>query len=347
MAKISFFAVGSYNKSPSPAKKPGKEGITIFALDQETGFMERIANNPMIINPSYLHYCKNSNLLICNSEIENEKSDIYVLKFDRQIKNKFLYTKIPGKAKCHILCNKDESIIISCAYGDGKVNAIPIAKNSLLPQPECYQLIGHSINKKRQEQAHAHQALFLPNNKNILITDLGSDMIWNIDLKSNKVSPFWGAPLGTGPRHMVLNNNLLYILCELKPLLFVLNIKEKEPKLAQIINTSKIYKNEMISSAAIKIHPSGKTLAVSNRKINSISIFKINDSGLLKLEKEFNSKGGTPRDIAFSQDGQWLLIANQDTNCIIARKFDIETGFPTSAWGGKSYIGTPACICII
>ena len=49
---------------------------------------------------------------------------------------------------------------------------------------------------------------------------------------------------------------------------------------------------------------------------------------MLTLAGIFHTRGETPRHFQFDRSGQWLLVANQDTNTIGVFTRDGETGVP-------------------
>ena len=75
------------------------------------------------------------------------------------------------------------------------------------------------------------------------------------------------------------------------------------------------------SCADIHISSDGKFVYASNRGHNSIAIFEVNvNNGSLKIIGHESTKGDTPRNFSLSPDGDFLLVANQLTNNIVAFK---------------------------
>jgi 6-phosphogluconolactonase len=106
----------------------------------------------------------------------------------------------------------------------------------------------------------------------------------------------------------------------------------------------------------VKLHPSGRTLAVSSRFDDSISVFSISRGGagsetgeaaVLSLADRFSCRGKTPRDITFSPDGRQLFIANQDSHNISCRNFSPSSGMPAEGWAGEVSTGSPVCIVVL
>ena len=82
-------------------------------------------------------------------------------------------------------------------------------------------------------------------------------------------------------------------------------------------------------SADIHLSPNGKYLYVSNRgDENNIVKLEVLENGLLNKESQhyFSSKGIKPRNFTISEDGKWLLVANQDSDNIAIYKVDPING---------------------
>ncbi|MFO7781188.1 MAG: beta-propeller fold lactonase family protein, partial [Spirochaetia bacterium] len=97
--------------------------------------------------------------------------------------------------------------------------------------------------------------------------------------------------------------------------------------------------------AAIKLHPSGRTLTVSNRFSDSLQQFFIDtESGRLSAGPNVRLAGKTPRDFAFSADGRRLIALCQDSNDAFAYSVDPVSGEMEGEATDRVEIGTPVCI---
>jgi len=221
---------------------------------------------------------------------------------------------------------------------------------------------GNGPVTERQASPHAHQVLPGPLGNFLYVCDLGSDTAWRHSTDSFQKPPSAAlkVPPGYGLRHLVfgLHGKYAYVLCELQPILLVCSINPQtgEMTILQELQTVTSENMNIAAPAAVKFHPSGRTLAVSNRFDDTVAFFSISRSGytdaagksaVLSLVDRFSCRGKTPRDITFSPDGSRLFIANQDSHNISCRNFDIITGPPGVDWGEELFTGPPACIVML
>jgi 6-phosphogluconolactonase len=95
------------------------------------------------------------------------------------------------------------------------------------------------------------------------------------------------------------------------------------------------------TTAAIKISPDKKYLAVSNRGHDSIAYYRIGADGKLTL-LDFIKTGKRPRDFAFSPDGRWILAGSEAESFVRIYKIDGEKAADT----GKS-VSIPYPVCVL
>jgi 6-phosphogluconolactonase len=101
----------------------------------------------------------------------------------------------------------------------------------------------------------------------------------------------------------------------------------------------------VIGSADIHVSADGRFLYCSNRgESNTIAIFAIdNKTGKLTVVGHQSTLGKTPRNFNFDPTGNFLLVANQNTDDIIIFKIDKKTGL-LSDTGKRLSVPNPVCI---
>ncbi|MDR0786079.1 MAG: lactonase family protein, partial [Treponema sp.] len=74
------------------------------------------------------------------------------------------------------------------------------------------------------------------------------------------------------------------------------------------------------TASAIKLDADARFLYTSNRGRDGITVFGVQDSGLLKYAGIFPSGGKTPRDFALV--GDFLLVCHQDSDNLVVFRVD-------------------------
>ena len=106
---------------------------------------------------------------------------------------------------------------------------------------------------------------------------------------------------------------------------------------------------EMNTCGRVTLHPSGDFVITSNRGHDSVAVHRVHrDSsppGMLTLAGIFHTRGETPRHFQFDRSGQWLLVANQDSNTCAVFAFNTATGRVT--YTGNTYsCQSPNFVCV-
>jgi len=106
---------------------------------------------------------------------------------------------------------------------------------------------------------------------------------------------------------------------------------------------------EMNTCGRVTIHPTGDFVITSNRGHDSVAVHRVHrDSsppGMLTLAGIFHTRGETPRHFQFDKSGQWLLVANQDSNTCAVFAFNTATGRVT--YTGNTYsCPSPNFVCV-
>jgi 6-phosphogluconolactonase len=99
--------------------------------------------------------------------------------------------------------------------------------------------------------------------------------------------------------------------------------------------------------AEIVVDAKGRSLYVSNRGDDSISVFGINaKDGTLSFVERVASGGKVPRNFVLDPTGRWLLAANQESNNVQLFRVDSRTGRLTAA-SQVSNIVAPVCVIFV
>lgn len=349
-----LFYVGSYSKQGGYFPARTEEGLSLYALNVETGEIIKKLGFKDVVNATYLAKFGNHILLVASDEyLEPGNVISYAIQKDGTLVALSSQSN-HGAATCHVSSSEITQQVYVASYIDGRITVHNIKDGKLSLAEHLYQYSGKGPNKERQEQAHAHCAEISANGKWLYVCDLGSDKIWLHDAQKliSTLSDITGihVPSGYGPRHLAFGEdyNKVYVICELNA--HVLTYEQhQETGALTLVDDQPTLPDDfdgVPSAAAIRMHPSNNKLYISNRTHNSISVFSIHKStGLLTFETLFKTTGKEPRDFNFDPSGKWLVCTHQDSDTIVSFEIDTKTGLPVTGTV-KSTIkcGTPVSI---
>jgi len=108
------------------------------------------------------------------------------------------------------------------------------------------------------------------------------------------------------------------------------------------------FPTEMNTCGRVTVHPSGNFVIVSNRGHESIAIFRVmkkgSYTGQLRQIGFYHTYGETPRHFQFDASGQYLIVANQDSDSLNVFSFNLSSG-EIKFTGNKYGIPSPNFVC--
>jgi 6-phosphogluconolactonase len=243
-----------------------------------------------------------------------------------------------GSDPCYISFDKTGKYVLVANYTGGSISVFPVSQDGHLQHASSFvQHQGKGSNPERQEGPHAHWIEATPDNRFVLVADLGLDeiLVYRFDVKSGTLTPndppFAKTNAGAGPRHVSFhpNGKSVYVINELASTItvFAFDSSQGTLKSLQAVSTLPVDFKGTNDTAEIHIHPNGKFLFASNRGHDSIAVFAIDqNTGKLSLTGDFPTGGKTPRNFEFDPDGTHLLVANQDSGNIVTFVIDQQNG---------------------
>ncbi len=339
--------VGSYTKK-------GGKGIYVLSFDTATGKATEISHTETATNPSFLTISKDHGQVYSTNELSDGKVSVYSL-IDNKL-NLIQEKTSKGADPCYITLSPDQSNLFVANYSGGSITSYHRFADGRLSNPQQFiQHEGKSVNETRQEKAHVHGVFFSPDGKYVLTPDLGMDEISiypyqtknGPPLQTQKASSIKSSP-GAGPRHLCFSSNgkYLYVIEELTGSISVYLFLNGAASFLQKVYTHPNTFKGKAGSADIHLSPDGLYLYASNRGTeNNIVSFKVLRNGKLeeKTIQYTSTEGKAPRNFTISKDGNWLLVANQDSDNIIAFRRNIQTGALTST-GVSIKLSMPVCL---
>ena len=313
-------------------------GLTVWRWNGDGTRLEVVETVSDLPNPSWLAVDPKRGRLYAASEL-HDSTDGCIVSFrvdpetGRLGKQGVLRSE--GSATCHLALSENGYDLAWANYATLPLGTEPDASFVLHRSAD----FGHVHHPRvhpgttpestgRQDRRHAHCALFDARHDRLLTTDLGLDTLFATPLAADHgggPDPLFVFPPGSGPRHVTAfpDFSVFYVVHELTPRVDVL-VAEDE-KLA-IVQSVAIGARDVAQPAGIMLSPDGRRLFATVRGTNEIRGFAIKQDGRLALPQTVVMTGDTPRDLAFSGNGQRLLVACQDSGEIRAYEMDPETG---------------------
>jgi 6-phosphogluconolactonase len=257
----------------------------------------------------------------------------------------------------HLAVDATGRALLAANYREGFVAAIPIHANGTLGAPTAIQHEGKGTHPTRQEKPHVHSVTLSPDNRFVIVLDLGLDKVFSyaLDPASAKLTPahppFILAAAGAGPRHFKFgaSGRHAYAINELNNTIVAYDYDAARGALTpkQVVPTLPPDFTGANTTAEIRVHPNGKFVYGSNRGHDSIAVFAVDPvTGSLSAQPlEIMATGGkNPRNFALSSDGKWLVCAHQDTALLTVFRIDSATGRLTRT---PHTAEVSSCVCVL
>ncbi|HEY0605901.1 MAG TPA: lactonase family protein [Herpetosiphonaceae bacterium] len=342
--------VGSYAEADQP-------GIHLFRLDEATGTLSASGTYTGIVNPSFVVAHPQQPWLYAVSETSAEQDgasgQVWALRFDRDPLHLEPLNHQPsaGDHPCHLELDASGKWLLVSNYSSGTVAVLPIGEDGSLG--EMTDLIQHTggsgVNGERQAGPHAHSATFTPDQRFVIVADLGLDqlLVYAFDAEQGKLQPCGHAEAqpGAGPRHIAFhpNGRFVYVGNELNSTvsLYDYNAVSATLQQRQSIDTAPSGQENWI--ADIHLSPSGKHVFVSNRGHDSIAVFDVAEDGALSQAGTISCGGSWPRHFMPAPGGNLVLVANQHSGDVAVLPLDAESGVLGEA---TAHAAVPQASCV-
>jgi 6-phosphogluconolactonase len=260
-----------------------------------------------------------------------------------------------GSGTCFVSTDYTGRDVFCANYNSGSMSSFKIeATGGLSEAVSHFQYEGHGANPERQEGPHAHRAIPSPDNRYVLVNDLGLDCIhiYTLDATTAKLTPHepakWESTPGSGPRALAFhpNGRWAYCVCEMESSVTVLhwNAAAGTFKAVQkVFLTPKGYNGPLSTGCDIILTRDGRYAYAANRGYDEVIGFKIGAEGKLTEINRIGSGGKIPRHIALDPSERFLLAANQVGDNIAVFRRNKMTGVLDG--NGKSYpLSRPQCL---
>lgn len=211
----------------------------------------------------------------------------------------------------------------SVQFDDAAVVLFPLNSDGSLGDPCDVSVVPGGPS----QQAKLHCIVADPSGELFLICDKGMDKVYafTIDRQAGKLVRLASTdvPQGYSPRYGAFHPTLpvFYFNNEKTSMVCAMHYDVKTGALhplAQASLQAEHQKSMRVEASDLAVHSQGKCLYVSDRGGNQLAVFALSETGALSLVQNIGCGGENPRGICLSPDGRFLLVANSDTDNVLA-----------------------------
>jgi 6-phosphogluconolactonase len=332
--------------------------IAVYRFYTENGGLAELGGISDVQNASFICVAPNGRFIYAVNEIEGQNPGyVTALAFEPTSGELKLINRQPvmGIGPCYITVNNAQNQVFIANYASGSLSVLPLDKDgSLLPVVQTLKHEGAGPDCQRQEQPHVHSVRLSPDEKFLLVADLGTDKLCMYHYLPENALPLSEAeqfPVsvqpGHGPRHFEFSRNkrFMYLITEMGGYIYVYDYKGAQSILLQTISVVAEGFEGAISDADIHMSPDGRFLYASNRgDANGIVVFSVDtEAGSLTFVERKPSIGKGPRNFALDPTGNYLFVANENSDDIYVYEINKHAG-TLKLTDLKIIIGRPACL---
>ena len=347
MADSHLIFLGTYTRSGA------SRGIYSVRMDPETGRLETPVLAAEAPDPGWITFSPDRRFLYA---VHASPAQAVAYRIDDVRGTLELIGAAPvvgGMAgPCHLAVDRTGRVLVAANYHEGFVATLPILADGTLGPPKITRHAGRSIHPTRQEKPHVHSVTISPDNRHVVVADLGPDRVISYPLQPDgtlgPAAASVAASPGAGPRHAVFaaDGTRLHVVNELDNTITSYGGDAATGKLS-VLGTAPTLPAGFAgasTAAEIRLHPSGRFVYASNRGHDSLAVFEVTaPDGALRPIQTLPSGGRTPRNFALSPDGRWLVCGHQDTPLLTVFQVDEKTGLLTQT---PHTAEVPVCICV-
>jgi 6-phosphogluconolactonase len=359
--------VSSSNRELPYFEASNGKGIAVYDYDEKTGQFTFLSEKEGTDNPHFMHVDERSLMVYAVSEVWGWNEGIvtaYQLDPTAGTLRYINKQATLGSITCYVSLDTTGKYALVANYSwcaedddnlpDQVVATFPVRPDGGLGSPISSYAHAGSGPEPRQQQSHAHFIQVTPDNRFVVVADLGIDqlLVYRFDVATGEMHPaetpsFSLAP-GSGPRHFSFHpgGRFAYVINEIASTIVALEFDPVNGTFTelQVVSTLPEDYTGANDSADLHISEDGRFIYGSNRGHDSIAAFSIDaETGHLSLVGHQSSLGKKPRNFALDPSGRRMVVANQDSDSLTVFEVDRDTGAltPTS---DRVDTGTPLCV---
>lgn len=245
---------------------------------------------------------------------EQEPGAVSAWQWDDQVWTPLGRIGTGGASPCHLVRSPDGTLL-AVANNDGGVAALV----ELDPETGALGKLAGVLRNEVGARSHAGCVRFAGDR--IFIVDRGLDRVLSCEYGAagfGEVRTAFAAPRGSGPRQLLLRDDLALLACELTARLMLLRATGEGFELLDDIATDAA---ATPGNLAGHLAFQGDRIFVSNRGADTVASFRI-DGERLRREDCWSSHGRSPRH--FAMCGSYLVVTNEQDGLVCV--LDIANG---------------------
>ncbi|KAB8138884.1 lactonase family protein [Gracilibacillus oryzae] len=332
--------VGTYTKKAS-------QGVYRFELNTEKKELENVQLAAELDNPTYVTVSDDNQQLYAVSK-EGDKGGVtsFSIKENGDV-TKLNSQATAGSPPCHVSINSDKSLVVAANYHTKLVEAYKTNDDGSINEPASAEHDGTGPHE-RQEKPHLHYAGFTPNEKYVVVVDLGTDTVTSYQHENGKLEKVsvLETEAGSGPRHLVFhpNGEYAYVMTELSNEVITLRYAgQGKFEALQYLPAIPDDFTENSQGSAIHISSDGNFVYAGNRGHNSIAVYKVEDDFTLSFIAWTDTEGNWPRDFVLDPTEQFIIASNQESDTLVLFERDKENGTLTLV---QKDVQVPEPVCV-
>ena len=293
-------------------------GVYVFSIDKENGEIFKKKYYKGGANPVYMTRVERF-VYVCYKNGYGAEADGGIWQYAAMDVQFGLTARTSDKGNVfeHCYLNKAEDKLYAVNYYEGQVVMIPIVKKKVSVIHDRVQLEGHSLDPKKQDRTHPVFVTESPDQKYIIVLDLGTDEIIYFEtnednklVKDEELSV--NVKPGNGPRKMIFNESgtIAYVMNEISSTVDVYANNDNHLELLQTVDTFPKDEFQGVSSCGdVILSEAQDYLFVSNKGHDSVGVFRILKDGTLKYV-EFIDTDENPK-VLMIYDDKWFVVGAQ------------------------------------
>lgn len=354
-----------YTRKGVPTGQSSSKGIYASRFRPSTGEATEPQLAAEMINPSFLAIDPTRRFLYALSEdpqslgpSRDKGSFVSAFAIQPFTGKLTLLNTVPsgGTATCHISVDHTGKNVLLANFGSGSIAVLRVNEDGSLGRQSAFvQHTGTSADPFYQTQPHPHCIVVSPDNRFVLVSDLGIDkeLIYRFDAATGSLAPndppFVKVEPGSGPRHFKFDpaGRFGYLINEMGSTLDAFAWNPSRGALAEIqhINLLPPDFSGDHHGAEVVLHPRGNFLYTSTRGPETIGVWSRDPAtGALARIQEVSARGLWPRSFEIDPTGSYLFVANQATDNVIIFRIQDDTGriLPT-----RQVLKLDAPVCVL